>query len=198
MKILTLTAIFLLASISAAQTKPVSEAQQKIAGFANPERFEISYERDLTRVAVKLDVRTSNKNIRKSFKEFTFRLESTYVGNGIEKKPFLSQLCINTLAKRFMFASDQSIAGKAGTKEFKLEYGERKTSFRKRKPREQLCWEADRELLLLMSDSAPLVFSIGSSLFTLSDDQAESIAGYLDLVTVESPKTEKAPPKQDN
>ena len=174
--------ICLVSGIARAQTKSFEDARIEITKFKNPELFSVAYERDLTTVKLSFDLREDNKSLRKPFKEFVFELSSVYSGPSIDHKPIRSLVCIRTRSKKFYFSSNRDLTFFADSKILRFFEGERSTELRKRKARENLCWEMDKEALGIVSKSGVISFQVGSQKVSIPAGKSILFGNYAQLL----------------
>ena len=176
--------LLLISNFTFSQTKSVEKLEAEINRFEKPSLFSAAYldRKDTTIVKLSLNLREENKGLKKKFREFVLELIAIYAGPGIDNKPFRNLLCINTRGKKFHFASNNTLTLLLNSGPIEFRSPDRKTEFRKRKTRENLCWDIGQELVGELATLASTKVQIGSFGVLLPANSLNYFKNYAKLV----------------
>ena len=139
---------------------------------------------DLTVVKVLIELRNEIETLKKKFKEFTFEIESIYVGPAIDEKPHRIRLCIKTRSKRFHFARENRLRLELDDGPIEFPSANRSSQLRGRKARENLCWDIDKALVNDFAKSRKFDFTVGGLRIELLPDHVKLLTDYSKLLAV--------------
>jgi hypothetical protein len=171
-------------------TPTTIKAQKKafdaaVSEAANTDGVSVTYNRELylTFATLELDVRDESKALKKSFKEFEWKLESWFADKGIDSKPVRVVFCLNTKSKRFVFRDDKNLTLTFNNQDILLGEGQR-TSVYKGSARETVCWEVDKIIVEEFAVAASAAFSIAGVNGPFSSESLSKFRAYGQLVDV--------------
>ena len=186
-KKLFLFSILLFAATAHSQSKTLEQVRNELATLQNSELFSAAYKegKDLTIVKLSIDLRSENPILKKKFKEFGVEVESVYVGPSIDEKPFRSQLCVKTRAKRFHFARNNALTITLDSGPVDFPPANRSSQLKGRKARESLCWDVNKSLLSELGATQTFIFEVGSEKIEFGTNHIKLFAEYSKLIKVD-------------